>query len=225
MRYTANYGWQVPDETDVPDVAADMWSLANDIDGGLYNEIANAYPLGAMAEWPWAASQIPSWALLPYGQLLTNAAYPYLAGIANVSGYPYGGSAGVNFNLPDKRGRVSAGKDDMGGTAANRITTAISGADGKTLGAVFGAEGITLTTAHLPAHAHTASASSSASGFTPYLNTTSSRGLSSSAMQDQLTVGSATITTTVTVNNSTGGGGAHQNSQPSIIVNVFMKVK
>jgi microcystin-dependent protein len=112
-------------------------------------------PLGAVASWPWAAAQLPAGMLLPYGQLLLASAYPDLQVIADASGRPYGGAAGTNFNLPDYRGRIGVGKDDMGGTAANRITAAISGADGKLLGAVFGAEGITLTTGQLPAHNHT----------------------------------------------------------------------
>lgn len=40
--------------------------------------------------------------------------------------------------LPDFRGRVLTGLDNMGGTAANRITNAISGIDGTTLGASGG---------------------------------------------------------------------------------------
>jgi microcystin-dependent protein len=111
-------------------------------------------PVGAMLDWPWSSASIPAWALLPYGQLLTAASYPALQGLADAAGRPYGGNAGVNFNMPDLRGRAAVGKDDMGGTAASRITAGISGANGATLGAVFGAEGITLTTAQLPAHNH-----------------------------------------------------------------------
>jgi len=149
MGTTANLALRYPEPTDLPDVQKDIKNLALDVDG------AAGLPLGATADWPWAAASIPIWALLPYGQLLTQAAYPTLQTIADAAGRPYGGSAGVNFNLPDYRGRVGAGKDDMGGTAANRITSAISGVSGATLGAVFGSEGITLTTAQLPAHTHT----------------------------------------------------------------------
>jgi microcystin-dependent protein len=112
-------------------------------------------PLGSVLEWPWGAGQLPNWALLPYGQLLTQAAYPAMQVLADAASRPYGGSAGVNFNLPDYRGRVGVGKDDMGGTAASRITTAISGINGATLGAVGGAESVVLVTAQLPAHNHT----------------------------------------------------------------------
>jgi hypothetical protein len=42
--------------------------------------------------------------------------------------------------LPDLRGRVVAGKDDMGGSAAGRITAASSGITGTTLGGTGGAQ-------------------------------------------------------------------------------------
>jgi microcystin-dependent protein len=111
-------------------------------------------PLGGMIDWPWASGSIPAWAALPYGQLLTQASFPGMQSLADAAGRPYGGVAGTNFNLPDMRGRAAIGKDDMGGTAANRITAAISGVAGTVLGGVFGAEGITLTTGQLPAHNH-----------------------------------------------------------------------
>jgi microcystin-dependent protein len=143
----------------------------------------------------------------------------------------------------------------MGGTAANRITTAISGADGKTLGAVFGAEGITLTTAQLPAHNHgfttgTVSSDHSHSGNTGgrsagHVHTVSWYNFSGGAgaggsgtYQGEVntsyenvdhshgfTTGgiSANHTHSGTTNN-TGSGSVVQNSQPSIVVNVFMRV-
>jgi microcystin-dependent protein len=112
-------------------------------------------PIGAILDWPWTHTQIPTWALLPYGQQLTQAGFPALQAIADATGLIYGGSAGVNFNLPDYRGCVPAGKDDMGGTVIGRITAAVSGLNGTTLGAVGGAQGITLVTGEIPAHNHT----------------------------------------------------------------------
>jgi microcystin-dependent protein len=48
------------------------------------------------------------------------------------------GDGSTTFNLPDLRGRTIAGEDDMGGTAANRITSAVSGITATTLGATGG---------------------------------------------------------------------------------------
>lgn len=58
------------------------------------------------------------------------------------------GDGSTTYNLPDFRGRSVFGKDDMNGTAANRVTSGISGVDGVTLGATGGNQS-------LQAHGHT----------------------------------------------------------------------
>lgn len=119
---------------------------------------AGLTPIGAISDWPWASSQIPSGWMMPYGQPLTQAAgYTALVALGNASGFPYGGSAGVSVTLPDYRGRVAAGLDNMGGTALGLFTLAICGSAGATLGGIsskFGSEGVLLTTGQLPAHQH-----------------------------------------------------------------------
>ena len=57
-----------------------------------------------------------------------------------------------------------AGADNMGGTAANRISISGGGPMGGMLGATGGADRITLGTAELPAHSHTAGDSGHAHG-------------------------------------------------------------
>jgi microcystin-dependent protein len=193
--------------------------------------------LGAVSDWPWGSGQIPSGTVLPYGQQLTAAAYPALQAIADAAGRPYGGNAGVNFNAPDYRGRIGAGKDDMGGTAANRITAAVSGMNGTTLGVAGGAEGITLTTAQLPAHNH------GMSGQPGFSDPGHSHVQSGSTVQggpgavgggvgnNQYLNANTGIATTGILSNigtigtsNTGSGSAHSNVQPSIIVNKIMRV-
>ncbi|HEX3045396.1 MAG TPA: hypothetical protein VHY08_11625 [Bacillota bacterium] len=74
-----------------------------------------------------------------------------------------GGSALNDFNahkrlsLPDFRGRFVLGKDNMGGSSANRVTS--SQAD--ILGGSSGAEAVTLNTNQIPAHTHPATLSAS----------------------------------------------------------------
>lgn len=112
-------------------------------------------PIGSVMDWPWASGSVPTWAVLPYGQAISRATYPTLHSLASGSGYAYGnGDGSTTFNVPDYRGRIGIGKDDMGGTAAGRITVGISGIAGQSLGAVGGSEGIVLTTGHLAAHNH-----------------------------------------------------------------------
>lgn len=68
---------------------------------------------------------------------------------------PHGrGDGSTTFNLPDGRGRVVAGRDNMGATSANRLTALTGGIDGDKLAATGGAESHTLTAAQLPSHAH-----------------------------------------------------------------------
>jgi microcystin-dependent protein len=199
-------------------------------------------PVGGVIDWPWASGSIPAWSSLPYGEAIAQAGHTTLTNLDTASGHPHGVSAG-NIVLPDYRGRVGVGKDDMGGTAANRITVAVSGVSGATLGAVFGAEGITLTTGQLPAHNH---AVTGAPGFSDPqhqhgINTwTSGSGAGSSGhVQDDTQAGPINLgITTNTAFQPTGistsvgslgtanagSGSAHQNTQPSIIVNKIMRV-
>lgn len=105
-------------------------------------------PAGAYI--PFGGSTAPAGWLLCYGQAVSRTTYAALfAAIGTAHGT---GDGSTTFNVPDLRGRVPAGKDNMGGSAASRLTTAGSGVDGATLGAVGGAETHTLTTAQMPAH-------------------------------------------------------------------------
>ena len=118
-----------------------------------------------------------------------------------------GGSAAADFAAnktitpPDHRGRVIAGQDDMGGSSANRIVT---GFNGDTLGLAGGAETHTLTEAEMPAHTH------------PHTGPNSAQAADSGS-----NVGGQPQAQTTS---STGGGGAHNNLQPTIIANVFIKL-
>jgi microcystin-dependent protein len=86
------------------------------------------------------------------GQAISRTTY---AALFTIMSRPTGvGDGSTTFNLPDFRGRVPVGKDNMGGSAASRVTTAGSGLDGTTLGAASGTETNTLSTTELPTHTH-----------------------------------------------------------------------
>jgi microcystin-dependent protein len=72
--------------------------------------------------------------------------------VARGANAPADFAANRRILLADFRGRVAAGKDDMGGTSANRLTAAGSGLDGDIQGNTGGAETVTLATANLPAY-------------------------------------------------------------------------
>jgi microcystin-dependent protein len=211
-------------------------------DGAAWQAIGSqepGMPIGSVVEWPWAAGDIPSWSMLPYGQAIAKATYARIATLATNAGNAYGSDSN-NINLPDMRGRVSAGKDDMGGTIASRLTAAISGLTGTTLGAAGGAEGVALSTAQMPAHNHAWSGSvgigdpghahlmqsweyvtaggSLGQGF----YTTGSGYLSGQAYDNAAATGIwANVSGSV---GSSGSGGTHPSVQPTIVVNKIMRV-
>lgn len=96
----------------------------------------------------------PGWFLL-YGQAVSRTAYPELFEVCSTT---YGsGDGSTTFNLPDARGRVDYGKDDMGGSAAGRITNF----SGVTLGATGGNQNSSLITVNLPPYTPSGSVSGS----------------------------------------------------------------
>ena len=116
-------------------------------------------------------------------------------------------AANKTIAVPDIRSRVVAGKDDMGGTTASRLTSGGSGITGTTLGASGGTETHTLTTAQLASHSHTMGVGLSLAGGA-FVNTYSG---DSSAGGAQSTV-------------AAGSGNAHQNTQPTHIANWIIKL-
>jgi microcystin-dependent protein len=105
-------------------------------------------PVGVIL--PYGGAAAPSGYLLCYGQQVSQTTYADL--YAALGPDAYGADGGGNFYLPDLRGRVVAGQDDMGGSSANRLTNANDGLNGDTLGATGGGETQTLVTGNLPAY-------------------------------------------------------------------------
>ena len=110
---------------------------------------------GSMEDY--SGGTLPYGRLLCYGQTLNAATNTQYQKLYNIIGNAFGGTNNTNFQLPDSRGRVHAGVDNMGGTAANRLTSGGSGITGTTLGANGGSETHILLAAEsgLPAHSGT----------------------------------------------------------------------
>jgi microcystin-dependent protein len=95
-----------------------------------------AVPIGSVTAF--AGSAVPSGWLLCGGQTVSRTQY---SGLFLTIGTTYGaGDGSTTFALPDLRGRTIAGEDDMGGTAANRLTSGVSGINGIALGASGGSQ-------------------------------------------------------------------------------------
>ena len=195
-------------------------------------------PVGCLIDF--AGTVAPDGFLLCYGQAVSRTEY---AALFAAIGTAYGiGNGSTTFNVPDCRGRVSAGKDDMGGTSANRLTVPLNG---DTLGASGGAETHTLSTNEMPSHNHGGSTGGAGSHQHNAVNSTTS-GTNLTGGQtiayngpaggdSEYTLRGNTVAAdlglTSAVGNHThsiadqGSGAAHNNVQPTIILNKIIKAR
>lgn len=151
--------------------------------------------------------------LAPSGYLLcdgSNVSRTTYAALFTVIGTNFGvGDGSTTFTLPDFRRRVAVG---AGGTGTSEL--------GNTVGSAGGSETHTLSVAEMPSHTHIQNPHShtqrarSGSG-------TSGAGVTGDSSLNNANGGS-TASTTATNQNS-GGGGAHNNMQPSLVVNKIIK--
>lgn len=170
-------------------------------------------PAGMVA--PFGGTTAPAGWLLCYGQAISRATY---AALFTAISTTYGvGDGSTTFNLPDLRGRVIAGQDDMGGSSANRLTnpgSTTGGVDGDVLGGSGGEEAHVQTTAEMVAHTHLRNNL----GLTERLLTTEAGG-DFEGGPSIVHMNAATVTLTA----STGSGTAFNVVQPTIILNYIIK--
>ena len=216
---------------------------------GVTNSTTTVSGLSGMATathvgWGISGSGIPSGATIVS---ITNATTVVISAAATASATtsivigPYG-FTGVNntttFLVPDLRGRAPYGKDDMGGTAAARITTAsIPTTGGTSLNSAGGAETYTLTSAQsgMPDHTHNMKTEAQGGTTYPALSAFTSGGQLGITGFDSGaagTVGMSTVSRNsykwvVGVGGVYGGAvnasSAHQNLPPAIILNYIIK--
>ena len=181
--------------------AFDKANSANVVAVSAFNAANTGTPAGVIM--PYAGSSEPSGWLFCSGNAISRSTY---SGLFSAIGTTYGpGDTSTTFNLPDLRGRVIAGRDDMGGTTALRVTNsgsnANSGIAGTTLGANGGTQTHILTTAQLPTfnmRSTTATSSPAHGDFAPF------------PVADD-------------VNVTVGENYPHLNMQPTIILNYIIK--
>lgn len=194
-----------------------------------YESTIGGVPIGG--QMAFGGTNIPHGWLLCFGQQVSRTTYALL--FAQI-GTAYGtGDGTTTFNLPDKRGRVSVGKDNMGGgPPAARITAAVCGLDGTVLGGAGGdqnAQGDTAATAvsaaqsslNDPGHVHALSGDGVLLGIVGagFLWGSGGSGWSFGDAVTQTGFTGITIETSVTTVITPGLTGDSQNVQPSEIDN------
>jgi microcystin-dependent protein len=113
----------------------------------LFNAIAKI-PTGSI--FPYGGSTEPPYWLLCDGREVLRSTYPELFAVVGHSfGAPPSGT-GSYFLLPDFRGRLPLGRDNMGGTGANRVTDVAA----DSVGGFGGTENKTIGIQNLPEHEH-----------------------------------------------------------------------
>ena len=185
--------------------------------------------IGEVRQFAGLAAAIPSQWFLCAGQAVSRTTY---VDLFTVIGTAWGSGDGTTtFNIPDLRGRVIAGIDNMNGTPANRMTSGVSGISGVTLGASGGSQAVqthdhTLTdpthnhTLTDPTHAHNEQGSTVLGGTVgPAANAhgtvASFAGVNTAAASTGITIAAAS--TGITIANY--GAGNAQNVQPTAMMN------
>lgn len=174
----------------------------------------------------YAVDAAPEGWLLCAGQQVSRSTYARLFAVLSTT---WGtGDGTTTFNVPDLRGRVIAGQDDMNGVSASRLTGLTNGVNGNNFAAAGGLQSTTLTSTELPAHTHsitdpghghpgsTAPNQSAGAGFTV-------AGGGSTQVGGSQLITIATGSTGITATNSTGSGAAFNNVQPTLIMNYIIK--
>lgn len=125
---TLSYKFVLAPANDTDPPTAPIWTVDNVVSAqsaiqaqlAQYMATITGVPVGAMV--PYGGTTPPSGWLLCYGQAVSRTTY---AALFAALGTAYGaGDGSTTFNLPDKRGRISVGLDNMGGSAANNVTNA-----------------------------------------------------------------------------------------------------
>jgi microcystin-dependent protein len=175
---------------------------------------------------PWSGLSAPDgWVFV--GQTLNRADFPALwsfaeTEIAGGNTFYTNGNGTTTFTIKSMAGRVPAGKE----ASASVLTSTYFGGDSTVLGATGGSESHTLTTAQLAVHSHgvtdpghthveTGSPAGGASNHIYKPDNATSGVVSNSADS------TASATTGISINNA-GSGNAHNNTQPTIILNYII---
>ena len=129
---------------------------------------------------------------------------------------PWGlGDGSTTFNVPDMRGKVPAGLDNIGGTAAGLLNVS------KAMGLTGGEQNHILTTAELASHNHAVTDPTHAHSLV-WSNTSAYASYPQGGGNAATQVGTFAASTGISIQN-TGSGSGHNNMQPYILTNYIIK--
>lgn len=194
---------------------------------------ANAYsiPLGAGMDY-WLPTAPSSIFAFPIGQAISRTTY---AALFAAMGTTYGtGDGSTTFNLPDRRGRVSAQLDSAGVA----LTSFSISPDANTLGGKGGTQGHALTVNEMPTHNHHVGINDPGHthSHNAAVNSGGGVGVTGGGSFFLNGVGAATINGSPTgiqivssigfdQTENVGGGAAHAIVQPTIMCNYILRVQ
>lgn len=173
------------------------------------DRIADTLPIGAIIEWD--SDLIPENWLLLNGQAVSRTVYSELF---DLYGTTYGtGDGSTTFNLPDRRTRVSVGKD-------------INDDDFMALGVTGGEKEHTLTVDEMPRHDHDLLQEGNTSTFYMSSYYTPDSSGNYSAILDGTTAYASDISWGGKIHTQVAGNSQpHNNLQPYIVTNFIVKAK
>lgn len=161
--------------------------------------------------------ELPPLSIWADGRNVGRTAYPRL--FAKWGTRHGAGDGTTTFGMPDLRGRSLIGKDNFGGTDANRLTGAAFTAGSRlAVGSTVGVARVALALAELAAHTHGATIVHPAQQYT---KTDPTGGLTGATSAGNVLVTQTTASTIPPANTSvttasTGSGTPHLNIQPSM---------
>lgn len=197
---TSIYGIQLP-SSDEKDALAGSVGTPSDTNRYITeDDTERQTPPGVML--PYAGASAPTgWLLCDGDTGLDSVGDTTLAALFAIIGTTFGGVGAADFDLPDMRGNLPLGKDNMGGVSRDRVTHA----NADTVGAEEGVEDHQLIEAEMPAHTHSV--------------VTEESGSSGAGVPKE-----GVVSTPASVNtDSKGGDTAHENMPPYMTLNYIIK--
>jgi microcystin-dependent protein len=179
---------------------------------------------------PYSGTVVPTGWLTCDGSEVSRSTYAALYAALGGASSPYGqGNGSTTFNLPDLRGRVVAGKDSpVSGVYADRLTSTT--VNSRTLGQPGGEQTHALLSSEsgVPAHSHGITEPNSGQGHRHQTATTNGfggEGGGANGGDFVPAVYSLYSTTGITINNNAAenASSAHNNVQPTIVLNYIVK--